>query len=189
MKYNINLFSAIVLSGGQGSRMGYRDKGLVRLDGKPLVQHVLDRVIPQVNEIVISCNRNTTEYQKVGYPIVKDILPDYPGPLAGVLSAGMKVSSPVTFIIPSDMPFIPLDIVFLLFEKMKSHRAITALVNDKLEPLVSLVQTESIATVSDYLLSGQHSVRGWLKLLGGIVTPIDAPANAFRNMNSPLDLS
>ncbi len=184
-----NNVTAILLAGGQGRRMKNQDKGLVEFDGIPLIQHVLSRIRPQVQTIVISCNRNIDQYEKLGFPVVTDTLPDYPGPLAGVLSAVDRVTTPVCFIVPTDMPFLPMNIVPLLLDNMESHQAITAEVNGKLEPLVSLVLTNAVQTIPGYLASGRYSVKGWLALLEGRVLPVRETGRAFENMNSPRDLA
>lgn len=184
-----NNVTAILLAGGQGRRMKNQDKGLVEFDGIPLIQHVLTRIRPQVETIVISCNRNIDQYEKFGFPVVTDSLPDYPGPLAGILCAADRVTTPVCFIVPTDMPFLPMNIVSLLLDSMDTHQAVTAETNGKLEPLVSLVLASAIQTISDYLASGRHSVKGWLELLEGIAVPVGETDRAFENMNSPKDLS
>jgi len=169
--------------------MKNQDKGLVEFDGIPLIQHVLTRIRPQVETIVISCNRNIDQYEKFGFPVVTDSLPDYPGPLAGILCAAGRVTTPVCFIVPTDMPFLPMNIVSLLLDNMDTHQAVTAEANGKLEPLVSLVLVSALQTISDYLASGRHSVKGWLQLLEGIAVPVRETGRAFENMNSPGDLS
>ena len=180
--------TAILLAGGQGRRMKNQDKGLVEFDGVPLIQHVLTRIRPQVQTVVISCNRNIDQYEKFGFPVVTDTLPDYPGPLAGVLSAAGSVTTAVSFIVPTDMPFLPTNIVSLLLDNMDTHQAATAEVNGRLEPLVSLVLSNSMQTIAAYLESGRHSVKGWLELLEGIVVPVSETGRAFENMNSYRDI-
>lgn len=76
----------VVLAGGRATRMGGKDKGLQRLNGKPLWQCVADTLAGQVSTMVISANRHIDTYQLSGYAVYQDILEDYPGPLAGMLS-------------------------------------------------------------------------------------------------------
>ena len=59
--------SSIILAGGRGTRMGGIDKGLVKLQLKSLIQHLIERLTPQVNEIIINANREITQYQALGY--------------------------------------------------------------------------------------------------------------------------
>ena len=83
--------TGLVLAGGQGRRMGMIDKGLVELDGKPLVAHVLARLAPQVGALIVNANRNVERYAALGHPVVGDAIGGYAGPLAG-LHAGLSAA-------------------------------------------------------------------------------------------------
>ncbi|MEZ0273190.1 MAG: NTP transferase domain-containing protein, partial [Methylophilaceae bacterium] len=74
--------TGIILAGGMGRRMGGVDKGLVPFQGKPLVTHVLERLRPQVDEILVNANREIDTYAKFGYPVVPDAIGGFAGPLA-----------------------------------------------------------------------------------------------------------
>ena len=188
MAHKNNSIAAIVLAGGQGSRMGFKDKGLLPFLGRPLILHVTSRINPQVAELVISCNRNIDQYKKLGFPIVQDERSGFAGPLAGILSAQNKITSSFCLIVPCDMPYIPLNIVNRLKSAMGNHEAVTAVVDDMLEPLVSVVETRCIRSIEDYLVSGRHSVRGWLETLNGTVAAFEKHPDAFRNINTPEEL-
>ncbi|MDO9188930.1 MAG: molybdenum cofactor guanylyltransferase, partial [Sulfurimicrobium sp.] len=99
--------TAIVLAGGRGQRMGEADKGLVLLHGKPLVSWVLERIAPQVDEVLISANRNLERYRELGYAVLPDEMPDFPGPLAGLHRAMAEASHPLWLSVPCDTPFLP----------------------------------------------------------------------------------
>lgn len=75
--------SWVILAGGQASRMGGQDKGLIQLNGQPLVQHVIDKLAPQTPTLLINANRNQSQYQQFA-PVISDEFPDYPGPLGGI---------------------------------------------------------------------------------------------------------
>ncbi|MFW6380343.1 MAG: NTP transferase domain-containing protein, partial [Halorhodospira sp.] len=77
----------MVLAGGTGRRMGGCDKGLVPLDGRPLVAHVLERLAPQVAAVRINANRHLDHYAALGVPVDGDHHPGQLGPLAGMASA------------------------------------------------------------------------------------------------------
>ena len=89
MTIDKNQITAVILAGGKGSRLGGQDKGLVNYKDKKLIQHVLDRIEPQVGDIIINANRNQDDYAKFDYPVISDELSDFQGPLAGFLT-GMK---------------------------------------------------------------------------------------------------
>jgi len=84
MEYTI---SAVILAGGKARRMNGADKGLQLLKNKPLISHVIERLQPQVIDISINANRHHTEYAQWGFPVFSDELPDFQGPLSGMLTA------------------------------------------------------------------------------------------------------
>src|SRR5919108_422575 len=103
--------SGIVLAGGLGRRMGGVDKGLQLLHGRPMIAHVLARLAPQVDDIVINANQNHERYAAFGHRVVPDEIGGFAGPLAG-LHAGLRaVSHPLAVTVPCDSPFLPEDLV------------------------------------------------------------------------------
>lgn len=85
--------TALILCGGRATRMGGVDKPLQPFQGRALVSHVIDRVAPQTGgRILISANRHLDDYRRLGHPVLPDPLPDFPGPLAGIL-AGLTALS------------------------------------------------------------------------------------------------
>ena len=81
--------SAIILSGGRATRMNGVDKGLVLLQNKPLIAHVIERLKPQVDEIFINANREIATYEAFGLPVLQDENAEFIGPLAG-FSLGLQ---------------------------------------------------------------------------------------------------
>ena len=85
--------TGIILSGGAGTRFGGLDKGLQLYKNKALIEHVIERVSTQVDDLIICVNRNHQEYKKYGYGLISDKPSmnqesiDYQGPLAGITSA------------------------------------------------------------------------------------------------------
>lgn len=81
------VITAVILSGGQGTRLAGLDKGLVKLNKIPLVQHLINRIQPQVSEIIISANRNLNVYNDLGFSVYEDDISGFAGPLAGIVKA------------------------------------------------------------------------------------------------------
>ena len=79
--------SAVILAGGKARRMGGQDKGLQILGKQSLIQHVINRLQPQIHDISINANRSQTEYVKFGFPVLSDELPALHGPLSGMHTA------------------------------------------------------------------------------------------------------
>ena len=97
--------SAVILAGGKARRMGGQDKGLQILGKQSLIEHVINRLQPQIHQISINANRNQTEYAKFGFPVFSDELPDFQGPLSGMLTALEKTKSDFILFTPCDTPF------------------------------------------------------------------------------------
>ena len=103
--------SGLILAGGRGTRMGGIDKGLQMHLGLPLAQHALERLSPQVGALMLNANRNLSTYQAMGVPVWQDEMPDFPGPLAGMLAGLMHCDTPYLVTVPCDSPNFPTDLV------------------------------------------------------------------------------
>ena len=106
--------SGLILAGGRGTRMGGIDKGLQMHLGLPLAQHALERLSPQVGALMLNANRNLSTYQAMGVPVWQDEMPDFPGPLAGMLAGLMHCDTPYLVTVPCDSPNFPTDLVVRL---------------------------------------------------------------------------
>ena len=182
--------SAILLSGGQGRRFGDRDKGLVRWRGKPLVTHIIDRLETQVEQIVISCNRNIPTYQSLGFDVVTDHNGDYHGPLAGVQAAAGSIRNPWCLICPNDTPLIPADLTTRLLRILITTDSQVAypLCGTRHHYLPALVRSEILDTVDNYLKEGGRSLHHWYRNFKVATADYSEQAAAFANINSPLTL-
>jgi molybdopterin-guanine dinucleotide biosynthesis protein A len=135
-------YSAIILAGGRGKRMGYREKALMAIDGKPLVKYVIKSLEKVVDEIIISVR------DKAQGELFNSMLPGYTyaydefenkGPLSGMLSGLSLCMNEFCFIAACDMPFINEDVVKMLFRKIEAHDATIPRWEDGfLEPLHSI---------------------------------------------------
>lgn len=180
--------TGVVLAGGKASRMGGKDKGLMLLDGKPLWQHVSDRLHPQVSSVVISANRNLNTYQESGLPVISDTLSDFPGPLAGMLSVMQQLPDEWFLFCPCDTPFIPVD----LFTRLDIDRFQAPVVwvhdGDRDHPAVALAHRSLASKISDYLIRGDRRVMVFMREVGGHSVDFSDIKSAFRNINTLEDL-
>lgn len=181
-----NKITALVLCGGQGSRMLGQDKGRVLYQGKPLVEWVLARIAPHVDDVVISANRNLEAYQAYGWPVLVDSEPDFPGPLAGVEAALQHVGSGWLMVVPCDTPCLPEDLVARLLAAARSHGAAYAADAERDHPVILLVQCDALPILQAYRARGGASVKGWLAAVKAVRVEF-ADRLAFKNMNSPAD--
>lgn len=155
--------AAVILAGGRGTRMGGADKGLLEYQGRPLVEWVIEALRPQVGEILISANRNLETYSAYGYRVLPDTLPDYPGPLAGVLAAMAAVDTAWLLTVSCDTPLLPANLVQCLWQAATQDDRPIAVAADSTRThyTLMLVQTRLADSLRDYLQSGQRAVHAW----------------------------
>ena len=106
-----NTVTGVVLAGGQGRRMGGVDKGLKILRGKPMVEWVIERIAPQVHEVLINANQNLERYAAFGHRVIPDEIAGYAGPLAGLHRGLTEAANELVATVPCDSPFLPRDLV------------------------------------------------------------------------------
>lgn len=118
--------SALILAGGAGSRMGGRDKGLLLYQGQPMIAQVCQRLPPQVQQRVISCNRHLEQYAEYG-EVVRDQVDAahadaYAGPLAGLISALPHCQHPWVIVMPCDMVNYPTDFAQVAWTQLQQQQ-------------------------------------------------------------------
>lgn len=186
--------TGLILAGGRGQRLGGVDKGLQPWRGRPLVDHALARLAPQVGDMMISANRNASAYAARVPRVLADAGDDFPGPLAGILAGLRAAATPWLAVVPCDSPCLPADLVDRLAQQLGEARG--AVVQRRhadgalrLEPVYCLLSTSLADDLARYLAEGGRKVEGWL---ARHATPVlfDRPddAGAFANINTPADL-
>ena len=182
--------TGLVLAGGQGRRMGSVDKGLVLLQGRPLVRHVLERFSPQVDEILINANRNIAAYEALGHPVIRDRVEGYAGPLAGLHAGLMHARHPLVATVPCDSPFLPSDLVARLGKSLESAECDLAVArtHDQPHPVFALVRREVEPHLAQFLSNGGRKIDAWYASLKTVEVAFDDEADAFRNINTAAEL-
>jgi molybdopterin-guanine dinucleotide biosynthesis protein A len=180
--------SGIVLAGGQGRRMGGVDKGLVPLRGRPMVQWVLERLAPQVGEILINANQNLGAYAAFGHRVVPDELGGFAGPLAGLHAGLAAVSHPLAVTVPCDSPFLPGDLVARLRAALGANDLAVAKTGEQPHPVFSLVRRSVREHLAQFLSGGGRKIDAWYASLKVVEVPFDDEADAFRNFNTREEL-
>lgn len=178
--------SCIILAGGKGQRMGGIDKGLVPFKGKRLIEHAIEHIKPQVDDIVISANRNLGQYEVLGYAVHTDQSQDYDGPLAGIAGALPYCKHDQVMIIPCDMPSLPDNLVASMAQSAANARLVVISTGGKTQ-LVFLLHRSLLDSINRYLAGKQHSVMQWVDSVDHrtIEMAID---NHFLNINTPEQL-
>ena len=164
--------------------MGGVDKGLKLLRGKPMAQWALERLAPQVDEVLINCNQNLDTYARFGHRLVPDEVGGFAGPLAG-LHAGLKAAAhPLLVTVPCDSPFLPLDLVQRLNQHMKDKDLAVAKTGEQAHPVFSLVRKDVAANLEAFLRAGGRKIDAWYASLRTVEVNFDDQADAFRNINT-----
>jgi molybdopterin-guanine dinucleotide biosynthesis protein A len=188
--------SSIILAGGRATRMGGIDKGLVPLHNKPLIQHVIERLTEQVDEIIINANREISQYQSLGYATWQDEIAAFLGPLAGI-SLGLKHAKyDYLLTVPCDSPLLPLDLASRLMAALLENNADIAVAtsNGDVHPVFCLCKKSVAKSLDDYLNTGGRKVSAWQKSQTYIEVDfsdcLDENGNdAFINLNSLEDVT
>ena len=183
--------TGIVLAGGLGRRMGGVDKGLVELDGMPMVAHVIARLAPQVGEILVNANQNAERYGALGHRVVPDALGGFAGPLAGLHAGLTQATTTHAVTVPCDSPFLPNDLVARLARGMMRDEAQLAVARtfDQPHPVFALVRVDVLPHLAAFLDSGGRKIDAWYTTLRVVEVPFDDCADAFRNINTRDELA
>ena len=190
-----HLISAIILSGGRATRMNGVDKGLVTLQNKPLIAHVITRLEPQVDEILINANREIADYQALGYPVLQDenaeFLGTYIGPLAGFKLGLKHTKHEYVLTVPCDSPLLPLDLSERLLSGMAASRADIAVASSdgNTHPVFCLMKKSALPSLLAYIESGERRVSAWQKSQKYIEVDFSDCSEAFTNLNTFDDLA
>ena len=164
--------------------MGGVDKGLQLLRGKPLAQWAIERLAPQVEEVLINCNQNLDAYARFGRRLVPDEIGGYAGPLAG-LHAGLKAAAhPLVATVPCDSPFLSLNLVKRLFAALKEKDLAVAKTGAQPHPVFSLVRKDVLQNLEQFLAGGGRKIDAWYASLRTVEVNFDDEADAFRNINT-----
>jgi molybdopterin-guanine dinucleotide biosynthesis protein A len=188
---------AVVLAGGLARRMGGGDKGLLRLRRRPMLDHVLDAIRPQVGAVAINANGDVRRFLHWSLPVLADPVPGNPGPLAGIL-AGLRwarqtqTGATLLLSVPTDTPLLPPDLVARLGEaRAHSGAAIAcAASRGQRHPVVALWPVALADALAEALAAGVRGVEAFAAPHGLAVAAFDAaPADPFLNVNQPADLA
>jgi molybdopterin-guanine dinucleotide biosynthesis protein A len=186
----------LVLAGGLARRMGGGDKARIRIGGQTILQRVLARLGPQCGAVIINANGDPARFGDTGLPVVPDSVPDFAGPLAGVL-AGLDWAAAndptVTDIVsvPGDCPFLPIDLVAKLSAAREAQNKPLACARsgDWRHPVVGLWPVALRDDLRKALYDeGLHKIEVWTARHGvAIADWPDEPLDPFFNVNTPED--
>ncbi len=207
---SVHHITGVILSGGAGSRLGGLDKGLQNYKGKALIEHVIEKLSVQVDDLILCVNRNHQQYEQYGYPLVNDMpysinniknknnpanQSSYQGPVAGITSALKFISQsestkPVishsVLVSSCDSPTLPLDYAARLINAMTNNNTSSAVVHDgnRVQNLHCLIHSSAWASLSEFYQNGERAMYQWHKKNGSIEVNFSDQAACFLNLNT-----
>lgn len=189
----------VIVAGGQARRMGGGDKGLLRLGGHSLLDHVIDRLAPQVAELALNANGDPKRFDRFGLPVLPDSIDGFVGPLAGVLAGldwAAERGGETIVTAAADTPFFPADLVprLLLTSEGMEHPLVLAATPDAergqvRHPTFGLWPVSLRDDLRAALQGGLRKVVQWTDAQDGRETVFPVTTfDPFFNVNTPEDL-
>ena len=186
----------LVLAGGLARRMGGGDKALIKVGGVPILDRVLERLRGACETIVLNANGDPARFARYGLPVVPDGIPDFAGPLAGIL-AGLDwaaAHAPGTqwlASVPGDCPFLPRDLVARLYAARATAATLLACARsgEWRHPVVGLWRVDLRDDLRHALaVEGLRKIEIWTARHGiALASWPDQPFDPFFNVNTPDD--
>ena len=188
----------VLLAGGLSRRMGGGDKCLRPLAGKPILEHVIDRIKPQVGTLVLNANVDPARFADYDLPVAADLVEGFAGPLAGVLTglrwaAEHRPDCPWVATVATDAPFLPCDLVSRLVQAVEAEVADMACAasNGRSQPVIGLWPVRLADELEEALVERDiRKVDLWTAEYK--LAQVDFPADGidpFFNTNRPEDLA
>jgi len=187
----------VLLAGGQSRRLGGGDKCLLPVGGRPMLARVVERLRPQVNQLLVSANGDPSRFSDFGLPVTPDPPGRSVGPLGGIL-AGMRWAGrhagDAEWIVtaPTDAPFLPRDLVPRLVAAITSPMTIAvAQSRGRLHPVVAIWPIRLADDLAGWIDNGgSRRVHAWLAANSWVGVAFDEPARSvdpFFNVNTAED--
>lgn len=186
----------LVLAGGLARRMGGGDKGMIKIGGQIILERVLERLKPQCSHIIINANGNPERFGFTGLPVVPDDIPNFAGPLAGILAgldwaASNAPDTEYLLSAPGDCPFLPRTLNNRLSAALAAENKPLACAKsgDWRHPVVGLWPVALRSDLRRALMDENlHKIEVWTARYGvAIAEWADTPIDPFFNVNTPED--
>lgn len=190
MKNVHDFASAVILAGGKSTRMGF-DKQLLKMNNRPIVQHLITLLSSRFNDIMIASS--TPElYDHGNVRVIEDIYKDA-GPLGGIHSALVKAKNDAVFVIACDMPFVEISYIDYMLSRLKvgNYDACLTSRGDYLETFHAFYCRSSLPVLEDDLANGKNSVHRFARKINSLIIAEDVAQaylpgwRAFMNLNTP----
>jgi len=192
MFYSRKDVTVIILAGGLGRRMNGKNKGLLPLKGKMLVEHAIDKLKSQTPHIIINANNDLSRYEISGYPVIKDKFSDNQGPLAGILSCQREISTPLVLTVPCDTPLLPNDLLTTMLNSYKENSPEELCVahdGKRLQNLFMLFNVDLLSNLNAFFVADNRKVADWIHNQKFTQVDFSSQTTKFININTEDTLS
>jgi len=182
---NDSAITVIILAGGKSSRMG-QDKGLMLLNGKPMIEYIIEIAKQISTEIIIVANNDS--YLKFNLPVYKDEFLDK-GPLAGIYTGIKNANTEKNLILSCDVPYIQKDLIEFLISNSEKNEITVSLFQDKLHPLIGIYTKSCMPVIIDHIKRNELKVTTIFEKLKTKLLDVNKfDSSNFRNINTENDL-
>ncbi len=182
--------AGVILAGGRARRMGGEDKGLISYQGRAMVRHAVQALLPQVDSLIINANRHIDQYQRLGYPVISDAIEGFHGPLAGMLTAMENTDADYILTAPCDCPSISPLLRRRMMETLLTSESDLAVASDgeRMQPVFCLIPTRLKESLSAFLAQGERKIDRWLTQHKLAEVDFSDQPDTFINFNHPEDM-
>ena len=178
--------SCVILAGGTGKRLGGVDKGLIDIDGRPMIELLLRSVADFIDDVVISTNQNLGEYSNYGLVVKDDDTYGSTGPLAGICSAIPQCQHERILICCCDMPVLPGALIKALLDTPEETISVCSI--DGRKQLLMVIHREMLGSLVSAVQGEDRRFMAWLRTQRAMEVPWEPSGHTLLNVNTPDDL-
>jgi len=178
--------TGIILAGGKSSRMN-EDKGLMLLNGRPMIQYVIDVLEKVIDQIIIISNN--TDYEQFGHPVYSDLIKEK-GPLAGIYTGLYYSTSEKNIVLSCDVPYVNEELISFLISEHQNHQITIPVKEDRTHQLIGIFSKSCEVNFSLSIEKNELKLMDAFKNLNlNIVNANHFDKQLFMNINSPSDIN
>ena len=162
-KINKKQVTTLILAGGKSTRMDGQGKGILNVEGKYIINYIINIAEKYSKKIIVNVNRNFEKYEAMGLVICKDVLDDFQGPLAGIYSGLMMIDTEYMITLPCDGPFIR-DIFFKKMISSDNNADINVAHDGKrIQPVYCMIKKSVTNNLEGFLKTDQRKIDKWFE--------------------------
>ena len=181
---NKSQLTALILAGGQSSRMDGKDKGLMKIDNKFVIQHLHTLANKFCENVLVNVNRNFNKYKDFGFNTCSDLIDGYQGPLAGIYTGLKQTNTDYLITLPCDGPFINESYFKKMIKLDENFDINVAFDGHRLQPVYCLLKKNLGESLGLFLQSGERKIDKWFELCSVNLINFSNNEEIFININN-----